>query len=240
MTHSLNELFSEIKQNLRKESEPAFALGMKKFFKEEINPIGVRRPKVRRLVNEFYLKHKKNLSFKHSIELCEKLMEENIFEYTDFAVLLIQKEKKNYSKASFKLFEKWIQKFINNWAHCDTLCPHSIGFLIESYPEFTENVFSWSDSKNRWLKRASIVSYVNICRKKDYSKEIIKTAENLLNDKDDLIQKACGWALREAAKKNKKEIISFIRKNKLKMPRTMLRYSIERFNEKEKKELMKK
>jgi 3-methyladenine DNA glycosylase AlkD len=235
-----SEFLKEISLELKANAEPEFRKGMKKFFKEEINPIGVRRPVARKIANEFYKKHKEDFSFNEWISLSEELLKSKVFEEQDIGFFLAETQKKNFSKKTFSVFESWLKKYVNNWAHCDEICPHCIGPLIEEFPELIPEVSSWTQSSNRWLRRASMVSFVLIARKKDYSKEVIFNASKLLNDKDDLVQKAVGWTLREAAKANHKAIYLFLKKNKLKMPRTSLRYAIERFTEKEKKELMKK
>lgn len=161
-------------------------------------------------------------------------------ELQDIGLFLTEKQKKNFNKKTFDLFESWLEKYIKNWAHCDELCPHCIGIVIEKFPELIPKVIQWSKSDNMWLRRASAVSFVLIARKKDYSKELIQIAGILLNEKEDLVQKGIGWTLREAAKANKKNIHEFLKKNKDFLPRTTLRYAIEKFSEKEKKELMKK
>jgi 3-methyladenine DNA glycosylase AlkD len=235
-----SKLIQELRNNLTPFIEPKFAEGMKNFFKEPINPLGVRRPTTRKIANEFYSKHKSEFSFQKWIKLSEELLKTNIMELQDIGLFLIEKQKNQFTKKTFNLFELWLKKYISNWAHCDELCPHCIGFLLEKFPELIPKTNKWIKSKNRWLRRASMVSFVLIARKKDYSKQVIFNASNLLNDSDDLVQKGIGWTLRESAKANHKAVYDFLKKNKLKMPRTSLRYAIEKFSEKEKKELMKK
>ncbi len=231
-------------QRLRKElilnSSKEFSEKTKKFFTEPVNPIGVPRPVTRKITNDFYKENKSIFSFNDWIQLSEELLKRNELELQDIGFFLIWKQKNSFSKKTFNLFESWIKKYVSNWSHCDEFCPHCIGFLIQNFPELIPKVINWSKSKNKWLRRASAVSFVLITRKKDYSKEIIKIAKNLLGEKEDLVQKGIGWTLRESAKINKKTIHEFLKKNKLKLPRMTLRYAIEKFSEKEKKELMKK
>ena len=236
----IEQHFKNIVKSLEACSEKEFAKGMKAFFKEEINPIGVRRPALRKLVDDFFREHGENLPFADAIMLSEKLMKTGVFEHTDFALMLVDKYRDSYKKETFELFEGWIDKYITNWAHCDTLCPGPIGYMIFRHPELFPRVLHWTNSKNRWKRRAAAVSFVNIARKSDYATEVTAVAERLLNDNDDLVQKGTGWTLREAAKSNKRAIIAFLRKHKAVMPRTMLRYAIERFNNREKRELMEK
>ncbi len=236
---NINALKKEAKLLLKKNSNKKFIPNVKYFFKEKVNPLGIRMPKVRLLVKEFHKKHP-DLTYKEAVILCEELLKDDLFEQSIFAFFLISRFQKDYSKQTLNVFEKWIKKYITNWAYCDSLCPNPIGYLITEFPSLKSKIFSWHKSKNRWLRRCSLVSYVNIARNNDYSNQVVKTVSRMLKEEDDLVQKAMGWTLREAAKANKPPVLKFLRKNKLKLPRTTLRYAIERFTVKEKKELMKK
>ncbi len=231
-------LVVEVKQELLKKAESGYDKKLEYFFTEPISSLGVRTPKIRECVKVFQKKH--SLSLSQTLELSEELLKLNIIEISCFAIFLTSKHRKDFTKTTFKTFERWLQKYVTNWAVCDSLCPHEIGCLIEKFPELKSKVFSWHKSKNRWLRRASMVSYVLIARKKDYSSQVVKTAKQLIEEQDDLVRKGIGWTLRESAKANKKPVVVFLQQYKLQLPRITLRYAIERFTEKEKKELMKK
>lgn len=231
---------AEINRELKKHSEPEFKEGMIRFFKEPITPIGVRTPVVRKQAAQFYREHKETLPTEDILSLSEELLKTEVMELGIFAIELLTREKKNFSKKTFSIFERFIDNYVHNWAICDLLCSNPVAYVYDKNPGLFPRVLKMARSKNLWKRRASCVIFPNIARKKDYTKEVIQIAEHLLDDKEDLIHKGCGWTLREAAKTNKKPILAFLRKNKLKMPRTMLRYSIERFTAAEKKELMAK
>jgi len=231
-------LRSELQQSLNRAAQPSYIPRIKVFFKEPVNPIGLARPITRKIVNEFYKSHKQELSFSQVLSLTETMLKTGKHEYCEAALFLVEKYKKEYSKETFPVFERWLSKYTDNWALVDTLAPSGIGLLIQTYPKLFSKIKLWTKSKNRWLRRASVVSFTSIARRTDYTKQVTALVSELLSDKDDLVQKACGWTLRESAKANKPAILKFLRTHKQKMPRTMLRYSIERFNKKEKKEMM--
>ena len=161
-------------------------------------------------------------------------------EYGMIAINLMKKLTKEMKKEDFFIFEKWIEEYITNWAHCDIFCSDIIGNLIEKYPELEKNVINWAKSKNRWQKRASAVSFVLIVQHdKKYIKPIFTVSEILMKDHDDLIQKSYGWALKRAAEFHKKETIPFLMKHKKTMPRTALRYACEKLSAKEKERILK-
>ncbi len=123
-------------------------------------------------------------------------------------------------------------KNINNWDLVD-LSSHKI--LGEYLLDKDRNIlYDLAKSKLLWERRIAIVSTFAFIRKNQFE-DSLKISEILLSDKHDLIQKAVGWALREIGKKDKKVLINFLEQYYKKMPRTMLRYSIEKFDEKTRK-----
>jgi 3-methyladenine DNA glycosylase AlkD len=96
------------------------------------------------------------------------------------------------------------------------------------YPENIVKLKELAKSENRWMRRASAVSLIIPARKGKFLNEIIEIADILLLDKDDLVQKGYGWMLKVASQKNQQEIFNYVIKNKSIMPRTALRYAIEK------------
>jgi 3-methyladenine DNA glycosylase AlkD len=147
---------------------------------------------------------------------------------------------KEYELTEFGIFEKWVNNYINNWATCDTLCNHTVGTLIEMYPELIIGLKRWARSENRWVKRASAVSLIVPVRKGLFLKDVFEIAETLLHDTDDMVQKGYGWMLKVASQKHQKEVYDFVLQRKADMPRTALRYAIEKMPVEMKREAMKK
>jgi 3-methyladenine DNA glycosylase AlkD len=108
------------------------------------------------------------------------------------------------------------------------------------YPEYLSGLKKWAKSPNRWLRRASAVSLIIPARRGEFLKDIFEIADVLLLDQDDLVQKGYGWMLKEASRKNQKEVFDYIMKKKKTMPRTALRYAIEKMPKELKTEAMAK
>ena len=143
-----------------------------------------------------------------------------------------EQEKANI--ANFYL--KNARKF-NNWDLVDSTAPKILGeFLIDKKRDL---LYQLAKSKNIWEKRISIISTFAFIRKGEF-KDTLEISEILLDDSHDLMHKAVGWMLREVGKKNQDVLRSFLGKHYKNMPRTMLRYSIEKFEEKERKKWLKK
>lgn len=97
-----------------------------------------------------------------------------------------------------------------------------------------------ASSENRWMRRASAVTLIIPARKGKFLSDILQIADILLLDKDDLVQKGYGWMLKAASEANQQEIFNYVIKNKSVMPRTALRYAIEKMPAELKAEAMKK
>ncbi|MFH1890712.1 MAG: DNA alkylation repair protein [Candidatus Kuenenbacteria bacterium] len=134
-------------------------------------------------------------------------------------------------------------KNINNWDLVDLSAPNIVGnYLLDSDPANNgasrKILYKLAKSKNLWERRIAIISTLTFIREKQFA-DAIKISEILLSDSHDLIHKAVGWMLREIGKQDppagKKELIKFLDKYTLQMPRTMLRYAIEKLPEKKRK-----
>ncbi|HET6267484.1 MAG TPA: DNA alkylation repair protein [Acidobacteriota bacterium] len=121
-------------------------------------------------------------------------------------------------------------KHINNWDLVDSSAPHIVGAYL--YETNWKLLLKLSQSPNLWRRRISILATFHFIRNDDFE-PALTVAERLLNDPEDLIHKAVGWMLREIGKRSPQTERRFLRKHYRKMPRTMLRYAIERFPEPE-------
>ena len=128
---------------------------------------------------------------------------------------------------------------LNNWDLVDVIVPKIIGEYIYQNPSENFLLYEFANSSNLWKKRISIISTLTFIKNGKYD-DTIKISEILLNDSHDLIHKAVGWMLREVGKKNKDELVKFLDKYSKTMPRTMLRYSLEKMDDNERKHYMKK
>ncbi|HEU4389120.1 MAG TPA: DNA alkylation repair protein, partial [Blastocatellia bacterium] len=139
-----------------------------------------------------------------------------------------------FAPALLECAETWLENHLcNNWALVDTLCPTVISPLIEKYPDLIRRVTAWSRSPNIWFRRSSLVAFIPLVRRGNALEPAYKVAESLFGDREDLIHKATGWMLREAGKSDANRLRKFLLKHGPRIPRTALRYAIERFPESE-------
>jgi 3-methyladenine DNA glycosylase AlkD len=170
----------------------------------------------------------------------EKLLDSPIHEVRAGAVSIMDKASRSKKIAKERLkdfYELYMRRHdrINNWDLCDLGCLHMTGSYLFGKPY--DILYKLARSKNIWERRTAILSTCYFIRQGE-TKETFKIAEVLVNDKEDLIHKATGWMLRFAGAKDRKSLIAFLEKHAATMPRTLLRYSIEHFNKKEKEYYM--
>lgn len=160
--------------------------------------------------------------------ICEELWKSGYLEESFVACNWSYSLHKQYAPEDFFVFENWLRLYVNNWASCDTFCNHTMGTLVEMYPQFLENLIQWTQSENRWLRRGAAVTLIIPARHGKFLEYVFRIADALLVDKDDLVQKGYGWILKAASETHQKEVFDYVIKNKSIMPRTALRYAIEK------------
>ncbi|MFH1769265.1 MAG: DNA alkylation repair protein [Parcubacteria group bacterium] len=165
----------------------------------------------------------------------QKLLHSKIHEERQVALLiLIHKFQKGDDSVKRIVFDLYIKNtdYINNWDIVDISAPRIVGdYLWNQSASKRKILYKFARSKDLWKKRIAIISTAYFIREGGY-KDTLAISKILLHDVHDLIHKAVGWMLREVGKKDQKEEERFLGKYYKKMPRTMLRYSIERFPEK--------
>lgn len=183
--------------------------------------LGVVVPETRKLVKKY-----KNIALKDAVKLLRsKIHEERL------AALLILVDKFQTDQGKEEIYNLYLKntKHINNWDLVDLSAGQIVGDYLFVKPKTI--LFKLARSKNFWERRIAIMATFNFIKKNQF-KETLKIAEMLLIDTHDLIHKAVGWMLREVGKRNLKVEDDFLKKHYQKMPRTMLRYAIEKFPEK--------
>lgn len=210
-----------------------------RFFKEKIVSYGVKVPTVDKIGKEIF-KHIENEPKAVILSLCDELWQSGYLEESFIACNWSYNIRKQYEPTDFQVFERWINRYVNNWASCDTFCNHTVGTFIEMYPEYMVKLKELAKSDNRWVRRAAAVSLIVPARKGKFLNDIFEIADILLLDKDDLVQKGYGWMLKVASQANQQEVFGYVMQHKAVMPRTALRYAIEKMPGEMRKKAMEK
>jgi len=219
----------ELKKSLDKLANPAQAKILQGFFKTGIGEygegdifLGISMPAQR--------KNAKNYAGLNLSKIKE-LLESDIHEHRMAAIIiLVEKYQKanDEEKANIANFYLKNAKRINNWDLVDVSAPKILGdFLLDKDKKV---LYDFAKSKNLWEKRIAIISTFGFIRKEKFY-DALSISEILLNDSHDLIHKAVGWMLREIGNRDIDVEEEFLKKYYKTMPRTMLRYAIEKFDE---------
>lgn len=229
---------NDVRKELLKNRDKEQAKNLSRFFKTGKGQygegdvfLGIKVPVQREIVGKF-----KNIDLKE----IQELLNDEIHECRLTGLLiLVDKYKKSENKKEIFDFYLKNTKRINNWDLVDLTAPNIVGDYLLDKKRERKVLYSLVKSKNLWERRIAILSTFTFLRNNDYE-DVLKISEILLKDEQDLIHKAVGWMLREAGKRDKETEIVFLNKHYRSMPRTMLRYAIEKFTDKEKKFFMKK
>jgi 3-methyladenine DNA glycosylase AlkD len=223
----MKNILESLREELRNSIDEKTVATSQNFFKEKIQSYGVKVPIVQKIGKE-YFKTVQTLPKAEIFALCENLWQSGIIEESFVACNWSYAISKKFEPADFQVFEKWINKYVNNWASCDTLCNHTVGEFVEMYPEFIARLKDFAKSPNRWVRRAAAVTLIVPARKGKFRQDIFEIADILLLDDDDLVQKGYGWMLKAASQADQDSVFDFVMKRRLTMPRTALRYAIEK------------
>lgn len=235
----MNPVISLIQQELERHADPAIRKTSQRFFKEEILCHGIKTATVIAIAKKYW-KEIKGRPKTEIFALCEELYQSGYMEESFIVSNWAHALSGRYEREDFAVFRNWIETYITNWASCDGFCNHTMGDFIEQYPEYVDELKQWTQSQNRWMRRAAAVSLIVPAKHGKFLNESIAIADLLLTDGDDMVQKGYGWLLKEASRKHTDEVFSYVMKNKQVMPRTALRYAIELMPKDLRTEAMKK
>jgi 3-methyladenine DNA glycosylase AlkD len=218
---------SKIKKALQEKSSKERALSSQRFFKtgkgeyaERDVFIGVTVPEMRSITKKFF---DETILADIEVLLDSKIHEERLVGL----LLLVEWYRKRNQKGAVALYKKNYDA-VNNWDLVDISASYILGdWLLDKE---RKELFQLVRSKNLWRRRIAIVATHAFIKNQEYE-ETLTLAEMLLSDTEDLIHKAVGWMLREVGKQDKTLLEHFLKKNYIKIPRTTLRYAIERFLE---------
>jgi 3-methyladenine DNA glycosylase AlkD len=219
---------NEIRTRLRRMGDTRKAQFLKGFFKtgpgeygEGDEFLGIRVPELRSLSGEY-----RSLTSGEVLPLLRSPFHEERL----FALLVIIRE---FSKGDGSVQEgvyhlyRENMAFINNWDLVDISAPPVVGgYLME---RSRKPLYRLAESKSLWHRRIALMATFHFIRHHQFQ-DTLKIAEMVLHDREDLIHKAAGWMLREVGKRDLEPVESFLKEHYREMPRTMLRYAIEKFS----------
>jgi len=231
------DLLEELRSELRESADIDKAAVSRRFFKtgpgeygEGDKFLGIRVPELRRLSKKF-----RSLSNTDTLYLLQSEYHEERLLALFIFVLKYKSVSASDRREIYDLYLKNI-RFVNNWDLVDSSAEHIVGSFLNDKAK--EPLYKFAVSKSLWERRIAIMSTFHYIKRGSFD-EPLKIARMLLTDDEDLIHKAVGWMLREVGKRDLNVEKAFLNDYYNIMPRTMLRYAIERFPEVERKQYLK-
>lgn len=222
-----NSIVLQVRQELIAAVDAKTKQSFQRFFKEPVVCHGVKSAEVGRITRN-WLPTIKLMPKQEVFVLCKELLKSEYCEEGWVAANWAHAKSAEFTQEDFKVFEDWIDKTITNWAECDTFCNHTVGTLVEMYPQLAPNLKEWAQHPNLWMRRAAAVSLILPARKGNFLPFVLELADMMLKDEQDMVQKGYGWLLKEASREHQKEVFEFVFARRAEMPRTALRYTIEK------------
>jgi 3-methyladenine DNA glycosylase AlkD len=180
-------------------------------------------------ISKQYFSQVKQLGKQQIFDLSEVLLESRSGAERVIAFDWAFRCRKDYVEADFATFERWLNSYVDGWGSCDDFCTRAFGSFIRQYPAHIVRVKQWTESDNRWLRRAAAVVMLYSIRRGEHVDAAFQIVDRLLTDGDDMVQKGYGWLLKEIGKRvAPMRVFNYVMAHKDVMPRTSLRYAVEK------------
>jgi 3-methyladenine DNA glycosylase AlkD len=227
MANRIQDLLKSTRARLKAAADPEFEAGVRWFFKEPVNPYGVRTPQLRELARLAYAEVKHWPVGERDLFVTE-LWKSGMLEEGVIVCHLYRRFAKSCNEREFRMFEQWIDRYVTNWANCDGVSTWLIAASIANRPGLADRLAGWTKSKNRWKRRSAAVSFIQEAKQGRNTETIFHICDLLLNDTDDMVRKGVGWLLKETYPKKPRETLQFLDPWRPTAPRLVLRLAAEK------------
>ncbi len=185
---------------------------------------------MRAVATSIYREQRNRWTASDALEFAKLLMIGRCFEFKAVGIEVLARFEREFTPSLLPVLKGWLADGLAaNWATTDSLCGALLGPLVVRHPALADRLGSWTRHRSLWVRRASVVGLISSARKGQALDRLYHNAERLHGDGHDLIQKAVGWSLREAGKTDMPRLERYLRSHGRSIPRTTVRYAIERF-----------
>ncbi len=226
-------------RELRAMRNPERAKGVQQYFKHAIVALGIDTPTARTYCREQVKRLKPVWTVREAVTLCDRLLQEREMEIRGTGFLILGAFKKEFTPELLPWAKRWLNARLDNWALVDGFCGEVLSPLLEQHPAVEATLRQWSGERLLWVRRAALVTLVPFARRGRHLDLAYALARDHFDDLEDLMHKATGWLLREAGKTDMPRLRAFLLEHGPAIPRTALRYAIERFPAAERARLLK-
>jgi 3-methyladenine DNA glycosylase AlkD len=205
---------------------------MRVYFKRDdrVTFYGVTLPTIRDAARDVWQRHRHRWTVADATRFCDALIRVPQLEAKSVGVIVLARWQGAFPRSLLGAVRSWLGAgHAASWAAVDLVAPSLLTPLVRRYPDLTGAVTAWAGARSLWVRRAAAVTFVPLARRGEHLGPAYDIAERLFRDRHDLIHKAVGWLLREAGKTDPPRLERFLRHHGPRIPRTTLRYAIERF-----------
>jgi 3-methyladenine DNA glycosylase AlkD len=196
------------------------------FFKQEVRSRGWYTAELRKFAVRFRRSILRERGMDFLVHVADELFSGKILEEKIMGVFLLEDQTESLGDREFQLFTSWIDR-ISSWSDHDSLVHCLLSPMVAAKASRSREVFAWAKSPNRWRRRAACVALIRGARERHFRPQILRLANQLLHDQDDMVQKGLGWLLRETAKADRDGTVPYLMKIREKAPRLVLRTACE-------------
>jgi 3-methyladenine DNA glycosylase AlkD len=218
-----------IHRALLERADPRFAEGQRRFFRHEVKTWGVRGDRVKEIARQVASDIKPWASEQRH-ELMERLWKRGALESGALVCHVMRRFARSFGEREFLLFEEWLDRYVRNWAHCDGVASWLVAGCLANDESLLDRVWQWTDSPNRWKRRAAAVSLLQEAKRGRHTDFVLRVAEKLLPERDDMVEKGVGWLLKEAYPPRPAEVAAFLLREGRRASRLTLRYAAEKMS----------
>jgi 3-methyladenine DNA glycosylase AlkD len=220
------EILERVREQLRRAVDPEFGEGQRRFFQYEVDTHGVRAPELKAISRGLYREVKTWPEVDRN-KLCTELWKSGKLEEGVLACYVYRRFERQCGTCEFKLFERWLDRYVHNWASSDSLS-WLLAASISNEPSLMRELPAWTESSNRWKRRASAVALLREAKSGRSTASIFEIVSRMMTDPDDMVQKGVGWLLKETYPKRPREVVAFLKPWRGRASRLLLRYAAEK------------
>lgn len=223
---------ASVSASLRRLARPSDAFDASKYFRGEyrLRFYNAGTPQVRALARAIHRDVRDRWSVDDALRFADSLMRDAYLETKAVGIEVLARYRNAFTTRLLVVFKRWLARNdAANWATTDGMCGLLIGPLLADHPASIPRMRSWCRHPNLWVRRASAVALIPPMRGGLALDVAYEVADVLHSDDHDLIHKAVGWMLRDAGKRDSLRLERHLRMHGARIPRTTLRYAIERF-----------
>jgi 3-methyladenine DNA glycosylase AlkD len=228
MSNKIENTATRLKRELRAIADPAIRESMQRFSKEPIRSIGVRTPDVRRLATAAAKEYRQaKLPFDPILATARTLWRGGTIEERSLAIFILSKFNRQFQPEHWRVLDEWVET-LTNWGETDGLSGYLLFPFLDKRPGFIRRLKPWTRSRNRWRRRAAAVALVPLARRGKHHQAAYDICDRLAEDRDDMVEKAVGWLLKETSRAEPQAVADYLLDNSQRLSRTTIRYAAEK------------